>query len=558
MSTTNRYTTLLALAASAVLLSSCAGGSNGSSSALDVDLQLEGSYNMQDRENLQEGDDLTLGIDEFSEQQNAFNADMTSYTRTFWQYYNPQLSTYTGDGEFVPNADYLTDVEEEVVDGKTQVTYTINPDAKYNDGTEIDWKVFEHTWKFNNGEMDELNIHSTEGFDKIESITPGENDKQVVVKFKQAYPWWQDTFSSLLPPQVDSAEKFNEAYVNQLHPEWGAGPYTVDSVDFGAGTATFTENDKWWGDKPFIKKITYRQMESQASINAFKAGEIDATGVASKERLATIQDMDNIEIRAAMRPANVLFVLNSDAPGLDDIKVREAFMTAIDRDQLASIRFNDLDYEEDLPGSFTLYQTQEGYQDSFGELISFDPEKAKQLLDDAGWAPGADGTREKDGQPLALRYVLTGDDPGIKAEASATQKMLADVGIKLDIEERPSADFSKIVTKRDFDIFPMAFASSSPLGVASFNQIYASDSELNKSGTGTPEMDKKIEELGQIADSDEQTQKANELEKEALSTFGIMPLMNGPDMVATNPKLANFGAKSLGSVEVENVGYVKE
>ena len=159
---------------------------------------------------------------------------------------------------------------------------------------------------------------------------------------------------------------------------------------------------------------------------------------------------------------------------------------------------------------------------------------------------------------LSADYVLTGDDPGIKAEASATQKMLADVGIKLDVEERPSADFSKIVTKRDFDIFPMAFASSSPLGVASFNQIYASDSELNKSGTGTPEMDKKIEELGQIADADEQTQKANELEKEALSTFGIMPLMNGPQMVATNPKLANFGAKSLGSVEVENVGYVKE
>ncbi|MGV0327284.1 ABC transporter substrate-binding protein [Corynebacterium confusum] len=283
----------------------------------------------------------------------------------------------------------------------------------------IDWNVFEHTWKFNYGEMDELNIHSTEGFDKSESITPGENDKQVVVKFKQAYPWWQDTFSFLLPPQVDSA------------------------------------------------------------------GGFDATNVAAKERLATIQDMDNIEIRAAIRPANVLFVMNSDAPGLDDIKVREAFMTAIDRDPLASIRFNDLDYEEDLPGSFTLYQTQEGYQDSFDELISFDPEKAKQLLDDAGWAPGADGTHERDGEPLALRYVFTGDDPGIKAEASATQKILADVGIKLNIEERPSAEFSKIVTKRDFGIFPMAFASSSPLGVASFNQIYASDSELNKSGTGT-------------------------------------------------------------------------
>ncbi|OFS18999.1 hypothetical protein [Corynebacterium sp. HMSC04H06] len=166
--------------------------------------------------------------------------------------------------------------------------------------------------------MDELNVHSTEGFDMIESITPGENDKQVVIKFKQTYPWWQDTYSFLLPPQVDSA------------------------------------------------------------------GEFDATGWP--------------------------------------------------------------------PYTPTTWTTRRTCRDSFGELISFDPEKAKQLLDDAGWAPGSDGTREKDGQPLALRYVLTCDGPGIKAEASATQK-------------------------------------------------------------------------------------ANQLEKEAL---------------------ANFGAKSLGSVEVENVGYVRE
>lgn len=559
IASTKRYKAVLALAASALLITSCTSNSGSSSEkASGIDLKLTGSYNVQERDNLQEGDDLTLAISELSEQQNAFNSDMTAYTRTLWDYYNPQLSTYTGDGKYVPNTDYLTDVKEELVDGKTQVTYTIHPEAKFNDGTDIDWTVFEHTWKFNNGDMKELNIQTTEGFDKIESVTQGTNAKQAVVKFKQAYPWWQDTFSSLLPPQVDSPEKFNEAYINKLHPEWGAGPYTVESADFGGGTVTFKENDKWWGDKPFIKKVTFRQMEAQASINAFKSGEIDATGVASKERLAAIKDMDNIEVRASMRPANVLLVLNSKAPGLDDIKVREAFMTAIDRSKLASIRFNGLDYKEELPGSFTLFQTQEGYKDSFGELISFDPEKAKQLLDDAGWAPGPDGTRAKGNDQLSLRYVLTGDDPGIKAEASATQKMLADVGIKLEIEERPSSDFSKIVTKRDFDIFPMAFNSSSPLGVASFNQIYASDSELNKSGTGSPEMDKRIEELGQIPDANEQIKKANELEKEALSSFGIMPLMNGPQMTATNPKLANFGATSLGSVEVENIGYVKD
>ncbi len=47
------------------------------------------------------------------------------------------------------------------------------------------------------------------------------------------------------------------------------------------------------------------------------------------------------------------------------------------------------------------------------------------------------------------------------------------------------------------------------------------------------------------------------LEREALSTYGIMPIYNGPAMVATSPKLANFGAASFAVLEVENIGYTE-
>ncbi|MFS0466462.1 hypothetical protein ACL1CI_09595, partial [Corynebacterium striatum] len=140
---------------------------------------------------------------------------------------------------------------------------------------------------------------------------------------------------------------------------------------------------------------------------------------------------------------------------------------------------------------------------------------------------------------------------------TATQKMLKDIGIDLKVEERPSSDFSEIATKKDFDIFPMGFTAGDPFGIAYFGQVYRSDSELNKSGTGTPEMDKKIEELAKIADPDEQIKKGNELEREALSTYGIMPIYNGPAMVATSPKLANFGAASFAVLEVEDIGYTE-
>ena len=107
------------------------------------------------------------------------------------------------------------------MDGKTVVTYDINPDATYNDGTPLDWRVFENTWKLSNGENKDIVVNSTDGYDLIESVAAGESDKQVVVTFKQTYPWWPALFSILMHPGVADAQTFNEGYLKNPHPEWG-------------------------------------------------------------------------------------------------------------------------------------------------------------------------------------------------------------------------------------------------------------------------------------------------------------------------------------------------
>lgn len=539
---------------------SSSSGSSASSqgSGDNSDVKAAGDYNPLDRDQIKDGGELTLALAELSEQQNPFHANSTAYTWSTWNKMNPQVGLFDGDGTFHANPDYITDVKEETKDGKTVVTYTINPKAQYNDGTPIDWKTFEHTWKFNNGEDPALQVNSTDGYELIESVTKGTDDKQAVVTFKQPYPWWEGLFNFLLPTQVADAATFNDGFVNKLHPEWGAGPFKLDRVDFNSGEVTYVRNEKWWGEPAKLDKITYRQMEDQASLNAFKAGEIDATGVGSKDRLAAAKEMgDQVEIRTALRPSNFLLTLNSKSPVLADKTVREAFMTGIDRAQLAAIRFNGLNYSEKLPGSFLLFQTQEGYEDNFGSVVSYDQDKAKQLLDDAGWKEGANSIREKDGAPLSVRYVTLGDSPMVQATATALQKMLKDIGVDCKVEERPTSDFSKVSTERDFDLFMMGFNSGDPFGVAYFGQVYGSDSELNKSGTGTPEMDAKIADLQKIADPDEQIKRANELEKEAFKEYGIMPYANGADMVAVKPGLANFGANSFAVLPVENIGWAK-
>ena len=525
--------------------------------AATVEIKPNGDYNPLERDQIKDGGELTLPILEVPEQSNSLHGNAIVDGTTLWRWYNPQMTLADGDGTWHPNPAYLTNVNAEEVDGKTVVTYDINPDAVFNDDTPIDWRAFETMWKFNNAENPDVVANSTDGYDQIESVTAGESDKQAVVTYKQTYPWWQALFDRVLHPSVADAQTFNEGYLKNPHPEWGSGPYKVDQFDYNSGTVSFVPNEKWWGEKPKLDKVTYRQMESQATINAYQAGEVDAVEITNKDHLAVAKTVKDTTLRGTLRPSNYLVTLNAKTPTLEDVKVREAVFTGINRETLAQVRFNGMDYTENLPGSFALFQNQKGYQDNFGGLVTYDQDKAKQLLDEAGWAEGSDGIREKDGKKLTLRYVTFGDSQLVKSTAAAMQKMMKDIGVDLQVAERPSSDFSQVIAEREFDVLTSGFTSYDPYGVAYFKQVYASDSELNKSGTGTPEMDKKIAELQQLPTQEEQIERANELEKEALQQYGIMPYVNGPQLYATKDGLANYGSYAFALVPKENIGWAK-
>ncbi|QDZ43174.1 ABC transporter family substrate-binding protein [Corynebacterium sp. sy039] len=553
--------TAIAMAATlSITLTACS--SNGSDSAAggaSISVEQAGNYAPTERDKIKDGGTLTLAISEITPQLNTMQADATLDSRELWETYNPTLILTDGAGKPSINEDYLTDMKHEVVDGKTKVTYTINEKATFNDGTPIDWRSFETTRKFQSGSVEGAVPDSTDGYIDIESVTPGENDKQAVVTYNRVFPFWEEMFGFILHPSITTAEDFNTFYLDSAKPELGAGPFKVEKIDRQAGIATFVRNEKWWGDPAKLEKITYKQMSNEASINAFKAGEIDATGVSTRDRLKIAKDMgDSVDIRAASRNSVSYYTLNSKTPLLGDIKVREAIVNAIDRKQLATIRYNGLDYTEELPGSFIAKPFQEYYEDNFSEVAGYDPEKSKKLLDEAGWVEGSDGIREKDGEKLALRYVTFDSDPVFDAMDVATQKMLKDVGVDLQIDRRPSSDFSTVMANRDFDIIGSVVGGGSANGVQNFGQHYLSDSELNKSGLGSAEFDEKIRELQKLPTIEEQYKRGNELEKEALAEYGLVPYLNGASISAMKKGLVNFGPLTFATVPKEDIGYLKE
>jgi peptide/nickel transport system substrate-binding protein len=400
-------------------------------------------------------------------------------------------------------------------------------------------------------------VNSTDGYDRITSVTPGVDDRQAVVTFDGVNVWWEGLFNNVLHPAALAPDVFNQGYINTPHPEWGAGPYVVDRFDQQTGTISFTRNPNWWGDPGKLDSRTFLAMEASASINAFRNGQIDATSVSTHDRLVQVQDMPGIEIRRSSTPAISLFTLNSTSPVLSDPQVRKAVFQSIDRVQLGEILFQGLGYKEDPPGSLNLYPFQKGYQDTFAKVVTFDRAAAGAALDAAGWVPGPDGIRVRDGQPLQFIYVQTGDSPTSRAIASAVAAMLRESGINLQVRQVPSSDFSKIATNREFDMFFSGFQSSDPFGVAYICQVWCSTSTLNKSGTNDPSFDAEVQSVNRLPTEEEQFAKAAEIELKAFGTYGLMPVYNGPTIVAVKQGLANFGAELYFDPLPQNVGWQK-
>ena len=546
-------------AALAMTVAGCSdvAGSKGSDGPAPAAAPAAVDYNPQSYDNIKDGGTLRYPSSVI-EQGNIFHADTNLTAARFWFWYNADAITYSPTGEVQYNPDYYSDVKVEVVDGNQKVTIAINQKATFNDGTPIDYRALEATWRANNGSNKDFYASDTIPYSRITSVHAGKDDKEAVIEFKGVNAWWTAQFYTVLHPKAAvDANTYNTAYLSQVQPQWGAGPYIVTKYDPKTGDATFERNPKWWGKKGKLDKRILVGLETPAAINAFRNGELDYASTGTADQLQQISDVRDTEVRKGGSPFEYFLFLNSKAPLLSELAVRKAVLESIDRKQIASIWLQGLDYSEPLPGSAVLYSFQKGYHDNVSDVIKFDPEAAKKGLDAAGWKAGTDGIREKGGKRLELGYTFTGDDPLDKATAGALAAQLKPVGIEVIAKSTSEADFDSVISGRKFDIFQAGNRSLDPFGARYLDSFYGSTSNENLTGVGTPELDAKIKATAEIADPDEQIAEANKVEREGLALYGVLPLFSGPSIYGVSKGLANIGATIFATPLPETVGWLK-
>lgn len=215
----------------------------------------------------------------------------------------------------------------------------------------------------------------------------------------------------------------------------GTGPFKLTSIE-PPQALSVEQFEAYWGPKPAIEKAAYRSV-GRAETRALMAESGDADYVfnldpASRTRLAK---SDKVKLLSVSIPRSVLLKVNAGHAMLSDVKAREALSLAIDREglALAILRY---------PAAATqLFPPSLGiWHDASLAPLGYDVDKAKTLLAELGWTPGADGILEKNGQRFALTLTTYPDRPELPLIAAVLQEQMKEIGVAFTINSTNSSE----------------------------------------------------------------------------------------------------------------------
>ncbi len=553
------------LAAALALSMAACGASTGTQQAsskpsLTITAQ---AINPQSRDAIADGGELRLPINDFAENWNPMNVagNEVDYTSVRWPM-SIRFFNFDAEGTATYDKNWLSKEPTVTNDGgKTTITFNLNPKAVWNDGTKISIKDFQATVNACNGANEAFQCATTEGYDQVDTITQGADENEIKVAFKKTYPDWHQPFSGGVAraESVADATVFNEGWPTLEGKDgWFSGPYKLGSYDATNKMITLVPNDKWWGDKPKLAKVIFRAVAIEAQAQAYANNEIDSFDIGiNADNYARALQVATGEVRRAAGPQWRHVTLNQDSGLLKDKTIRQAVLMGLDRAEIAKSDLAGLNYDAAVLNNHVFMTGQKQYKDMVTETgLGMDREKAKKMLDDAGWKVGSDGFRAKDGQVLEIMFSQLKGVKVSENEAQQLQSQLKEIGIKVTIVDVASKDFSQTLAKRTFESIAFTWVGT-PFPYSSLNQFFNPKSNSNYSGYNNDTVNGLIDTVSTEMDPTKRDQAVNDAEKQIWTDVQIIPLYQRPEQYGVNKKVANYGAFGLSSPVWENIGFTK-
>ena len=305
------------------------------------------------------------------------------------------------------------------------------------------------------------------------------------------------------------------------------GPYVIKELKENIETSLIPNPEYPDADKrPNIKIMKFN--DASALKLAFESGEIDMAFTITPEVAKMFESSGKIvkTIEAGYQYFG-MFNLNSEI--YKDYAVREAVNLGINRE----------DYLKALSGGKIANGFFAHYYDFAGDVVlKTDVEKAKSLLDEAGWVL-KDGVREKDGKKLTIKIVTYPTRPDLSVIMQVMTSQLKELGFEVSTEVVDGID--KAAKAGEFDLILYA-QHTAPTADPSFalNQFFRTEGAKNFTGYSSEEMDKLLDELGSESDYAKRVELSKKAQELVAKDLPVLYLIDPQWHIAVSEKLANY------------------
>lgn len=288
----------------------------------------------------------------------------------------------------------------------------------------------------------EEGAESIDGIQKVDDKTVQFTTKEEmpITTFENSYARYLLTLPKHVIEQYSEEELSTAEWFN--HPDVVSGPFIVTDFDVDH-YISYEANKDYWKGAPKIDKLNIKIVDGSQLYAGLQSGEIDITQQTMsdipQEDYESVEALDNVEVVYGSPVTNQsVFIQTKNVP---DVKVRQAMLYAIDRQQILEELLNG--HGEIVDGF--LSSASPFYDDSLTP-VSYDPEKAKALLEEAGW----------DGSQTIRFYVNSGDSTFVNA-ASIIAAEWAAVGIKAEIQTVDFATLMSVAGTEDYDVLAVQY-----------------------------------------------------------------------------------------------------
>ncbi len=296
---------------------------------------------------------------------------------------------------------------------------------------------------------------------------------------------------------------------------FGNGAYKFVSYKDGE-EVVLVANENYYKGKPKIENLIFRVVNETNQLLLLQNGDIDVIRQGMSVTDENLQLLEQLGFANAIITENLGYgyiAINHKEEILQDVNVRKALAYGLDRQSVVEAAFGGQANVIDIPQSTVSW----AYPDDEDFVkYPYDPEKAKQLLEEAGWKVGSDGIREKDGVKLSLKFLASSPNSVNDALVPIMIQNYKDIGIEVKAEQM---EFRTLIEKQTeakegkFS-YHLAFLAWTLTPDPDSSSAFGTDGSSNKTLYSNPVVDELLKNALNEMDQDKRRELYNELYKE--------------------------------------------